>query len=258
MGRVLSRPLILLTRPKPESEALAEKLQAIGFDSLIMPMLFIEEKQPSQPLDRQFLQEVQAYIVTSVNGARALAKSGAPCDRPLWAVGEKTALVAADLGFPICHAANGDLFSLAEKIKQQISPEKGALLWARGADKAGDLGAYLTPLGFDVREMVLYEARKATSLTPRLVAALRGKEIAGALFFSPRTALCFVTLVKEAGLMEYTRSVRAFALSDAIASPLSLLSWAGDMTVSPRPCEAALLESLASCYGQKIVSKDAK
>ena len=89
---------ILVTRPEPDAEQQAEKLVARGHAPVIAPLLTVAFSN-SAPFD---LARVQALIVTSRNGLRALAahpQFAEAVTLPVFAVGPATARVAAGLGF---------------------------------------------------------------------------------------------------------------------------------------------------------------
>ena len=65
----MSGPRLLLTRPRQDSLALAEELAGQGVESLIEPMMTIRIDDDAR-LD---LSGAQAVLLTSANGARALA-----------------------------------------------------------------------------------------------------------------------------------------------------------------------------------------
>ena len=84
---------VLLTRPRPDSEALAARLAAYGVDTLIEPLLTIVPAGKEEPN----LAGVQALVVTSANGARALGRVRTRPDGPafpVYAVGAASAAAA--------------------------------------------------------------------------------------------------------------------------------------------------------------------
>ena len=115
---------------------------------------------------------VQGILATSANCVRALAANLAERGLPVWAVGDATARCARDLGFTRVESASGDVDALAALVAKRVSPADGGLLHAAGTKVAGDLAGRLSPLGFDIRRAVLYEARTAKALSPALIAAL--------------------------------------------------------------------------------------
>jgi uroporphyrinogen-III synthase len=96
---------LLLTRPADDSEATAAELRRRGHDVLIEPMLAIQPL-PDAPFEPA---GAQAILLTSANGARALAGRAVPRTLPVFAVGDATARAAADAGFGRVESAGGDI-----------------------------------------------------------------------------------------------------------------------------------------------------
>jgi len=227
----------LVTRPRADADAVARALEARGLEVMVEPLLDITPV-PGATVD---LNGVQAILVTSANGVRALANTVARRDLPVWAVGEATAAEARRVGFGRVESAGGDVESLAALVAARVDPTAGTLLHASGHDLAGELASLLLGRGFAVRRAVLYDARPVKSFSPALIEALRGRTLDLALFFSPRTAATFVRLARSAGLDG--AAVRAYALSAAVAGALASLPWQ-TVRVAERPTQEALLAAL--------------
>lgn len=226
----------LVTRPQGDAENVARLLRARGMDVRIEPLLEIV------PVVGAIVDPhgVQAILATSANGVRALAAATPERGLPMLAVGDASARVARDLGFARVEGAGGDVDSLAALVKRRVSPAAGALLHVAGTVVAGDLAGQLAADGYDVRRIVLYEARAATAPSPGLIDALEQKSLDLALFFSPRTAATFATLMREASLTEACRPLTAYCLSAAVARVLDPLPWRR-LRVAARPEQQALL-----------------
>lgn len=237
--------LALVTRPREDSEGVAAELAARGLDVMVEPLLDIAPVAGAT-LD---LAGVQGILVTSANGIRALAKVSPERSRPVWAVGDASARVARGLGYTRVESAGGDVHTLAALVAGRCDPAQGALLHVAGTVTAGDLAGQLGALGFTITRAVLYQAVTATRLSDDLAAALIGSRVDVALFFSPRTAATFATLVADAGLGESTARIRAYALSDAVARALAALPWAA-VRVAAAPTQAALLAALDHDLGR--------
>ena len=234
-GRPRGRRL-LVTRPAADAASLAEALAARGIEVLIEPMLSIEiVTGPTLDLDG-----VQALLVTSANGARALARRTRVRDLPVLAVGEASACAARGEGFARVESAGGDAAALAALAIDRLDPGAGALLHAAASDVAGDLAGRLGGAGFAYRREVLYRARATERLSPAAVAALREGGVDGVLFFSPRTAATFVTLMVKAGLAISARRLDAYCLSPAVAEAAEKLTWKR-VAVAARPEQGELL-----------------
>ena len=230
---------LLLTRPRDDAEPLADELRRASHEVLIEPMLAIRPL-PHASLD---LDGVQAVLLTSANGARALAAANARRDLSVCAVGDATARAARAAGFTDVASADGDVEALAELVRARLDPADGRLVHVAGSAVAGDLSSALGAAGFAVDRAVLYEARKATALSPACRAALQDGRLDGALFFSPRSAAAFVRLADAAGLAAACRRMSALCLSQAVADAAGVVPWR-DISVAIRPTQADLLDLL--------------
>ena len=220
----MSGARLLLTRPREDSLALAEILARHGVDALIEPMMTIRIDDEAR-LD---LSDVQAILLTSANGARALA-AAAP-DRtgrglPVLAVGCATARAARDAGFESVTAADGDVDALAALATARLRPESGRLVHVAGRVSTGDLATRLTDAGFDTERAPLYDAVAVRALSPPACRALEAQTLAGVALFSPRTARLFAKLLRESGLETTARALTAFCLSQAVAVAAETLPW---------------------------------
>ncbi len=238
-------PLALLTRPRPDSEHLAALLRARGVDSLIDPVINI---MPLEDASLPPLEEVQALLLTSANGVRALAAllaSGAAVhDKPLLAVGAATAEAARGAGFKHVESAGGDVEALAALAKKRLDPANGRLLHIAGSRVAGDLSGMLGAHGFAIERACLYRAEASTALSRETRAALKDGKIDMVLFFSPRSARGFVKLIHAADSIDSAAQLTAICLSPAVAEEIAGLSWRRVRTAT-QPEQAALLDEVA-------------
>ena len=231
---------VLITRPLEESESLASALQARGIDCVVEPLLEIKPIETPAPS----LEGIQALLFTSANGVRAFAALETRRDLPVYAIGERTAQVAREVGFATVASANGAVGELASLVRASLDSKEGALLHGAGAEVKGDLAALLAPDGFDVRRTVLYEAVPAAALSGATVTALRDGSLDAVLLFSPRSAETFVGLVRRAGVEAACARLAALCLSPAVADAAKTVAWR-DVRIASRPEQSALLELLA-------------
>lgn len=233
-------PCVLLTRPQAESAELAADLERKGYRTEIEPMLIIEFA--AEAVDPTGF---QAVLVTSANGARALAAATVRRDVILFAVGDATARAASAAGFAAVESAAGASRDLARLVAQRLDPAAGPLLHAAGADVVGDLPQALAEHGFTVERAVLYRARAATALSERCRQRMGDGEIDAVLFFSPRSARTFVSLAAAARLAPACTRLAAVCLSRAVedAATGAGVAW-GAVPVAARPNRAALIEAL--------------
>ena len=235
----MTRPCWLITRPRPDAEALAARLADAGHDALIAPVLTIRAHRNAD-LD---LDGVGTIVFTSANGVRAFA---ARCDRRdlrVLAVAGSTADAARAAGFHTPIDGGGTVDRLGATIIDRLIPADGALLHVRGRHAAGDLSGRLSRAGFDVRSAVLYTAEPVRALDPAAASALRDGTITGVLFFSPRTAKLFDIIVRDTGLVSALHTTVAVCLSPNIAAQLDLSLWGG-LEVAQTATTASMMDVL--------------
>ena len=227
---------LLVTRPREDAEDLSDQLRARGAEPILEPLLIIDPvAAPELDLD-----DVQALLATSANGARALAAADGRRDIPLFAVGDATARAAVAAGYQAVESAGGDVDDLARLITARLDPTDGVMLHAAGSTVAGDLARLLEAAGFIYRRAILYRARARDSLSPDTAQALADGSVDGVLFFSPRTGSSFVTLAAAADLTEACGRLAAFCLSPAVAAAVGSIDW-GAVHIAEHPDQASLL-----------------
>ena len=231
---------VLITRPRFDADELAARLHALGHSTFIEPLIEIDTRE-GPPLD---LNGVQALLLTSANGARAAAMRTNERAVQVLAVGPATAAKARELGFlKVCESKGEGVEGLADHVRVTLTPTKGALLHPTGTVTAGDLQASLQSAGFVVRKEVIYEARAPEALSGALIAELGAQSIAAAMFFSPRTAALFASLITTTGLTPACRGFVALALSEAVANALAPLVFQR-LLVAAQPATDAMLDLL--------------
>jgi uroporphyrinogen-III synthase len=248
---------VLITRPEREAVTLATALSQRGHVPVIAPLFRLEILHPPADFSAS-LAACQAVLLTSANGARALAEASEQRGRPILSVGDTTAATAEGLGFNAVTSAAGDGAALVELVRQRLDPKAGPLVHVGGVDLALDLGEALSRHGFDVRRFALYDARAESVLPDSARAALQARALDAATFFSPRAASQFAKLVGEAGLADSLRSVTAIGISPAALAPLGKLPFKATVSAA-RPTRQAVLDEIdrlaeAGVQGQAIMS----
>jgi uroporphyrinogen-III synthase len=230
---------ILVTRPHGDAEETAAKLAARGHQAVVAPLLDIQFRAGEEIA----LDDVQAVLITSANGIRALAGRTKRRDVKILAVGEQSANTARTLGFADVEDAEGDAQALAGLAIARFKPQGGTLFHASGAETRGSLAQTLSAREFSIRSEVLYDAVAATTLPPDAQAVLADGTLDAALFFSPRTARIFADIVAREALTDACRALGAFCISKVAASELRALSFR-DVRIAAKPNQDALLALL--------------
>jgi len=222
---------ILVTRPLEDGRQIAARLDEMGHQALLAPLLeprFFDGPEPA-------LDDVQAILATSANGVRALIRRTRRRDVPVFAVGPQTAEEAAKAGFADVRSADGDAVALAEAAARWARPD-GVLLHVCGEDAPGTLADTLVARGFPVRRAVLYGVVAADELPLEARTALEQGSLDAVMFFSPKSARLFLTLAQGLPISRLT----AFCISPATAAVLSSGSFA-KVQIADRPNQAAML-----------------
>ena len=114
---------VLITRPEREATTLATALSQRGHVPVIAPLFHLEILHP--PADfAASLAACQGVLLTSANGARALAEASEQRGRPILAVGDTTAATAEGLGFSAVTSAAGDAAALAGSGAEGAAPHR--------------------------------------------------------------------------------------------------------------------------------------
>lgn len=238
---------ILVTRPEPDNTATAAVLVTRGYDVLSAPMLRFEALAiPAEP-DARYA----AVVVTSANALRALADQpvlGGLRKRRLYAVGERTAAAAQELGFRTIINGGGDASTLRDAvIAHEGKPGKKKagepLLYLAGADLARDLAGELGAAGFTVVTHTAYRMVPVATLPPQALAGFAASEIAAILHYSRRSARAFVSAAQAGGVETTALALPHVCLSETVATELRDRG-AARTVVAASPDENALFAAL--------------
>ena len=230
---------LVITRPQEDAEVLADELSVMGVESLIAPVLSIELFE----LETPDLTGVQALLLTSANGVKAFTHLSKERQIPIFAVGHASASAAHKFGFKNIESADGDVENLADLVCKKLDSRNGAVLHIAGTMIAGDLAGILGHSGFDYQRVQLYHAREISDFPPHCLVAIKDALVDGVVLYSPRTARAFVDLLIKAGLVDFTRQLLVFCLSEAVAAKINAYEWAR-VVVAEKPDQVALLKSV--------------
>lgn len=234
---------IAVTRPEEDAGPLKAKLEAMGHEVAMAPLLAIAPRNDVtiEPLP------YQAAVATSANGIRALRGHEHLKSIRMLTVGPQSLKAAAAAGFVQAEAHGGDVDGLARHIRERLDPHGGPILYLSGAETAGDLQGQLAAAGFDCRRVVLYDAVPATGLG-QAEAPLRDGRLDAVLLYSPRSARIWCDLVARAGLVAEAAAPHYLCLSANVAK---LLPPAWKRHIAAAPEESAMLALLEELRGTR-------
>lgn len=237
---------ILVTRPQPDNASTAAALYARGFEALAAPMLRFEKVMLSIDADADF----GAVVVTSANALRALADQPvqvALLHLPLFAVGDRTAEAARNLGFARVISADGDAAALRdllmESSKSKLLNKDRPLLYLAGADLARDLAGELGAHGFTVVTQTAYRMMPVADLPHDVSAAFVAGKVEAVLHYSRRSARAFFQAVGLSGVEIAALAVPHYCLSAAVGA-IAHDAGASQVVVAQTPDENALFAAL--------------
>jgi uroporphyrinogen-III synthase len=235
---------LLVTRPVRAAARTAEKLEALGHEVLVAPLLRIERLDQVEIGSDPF----EAIVMTSANAAAALAnhpRSGELRALPVFVVGRRTAEAARAAGFANVISAEGNQQDLVGVLRKHFSGSRPdrirPLIYLAGADRAGDIAGELAREGIAVRTVIVYRAVAVDTFPPAVRDAFALGKLDGVLHFSRRTAEAFVVCARACALLDAACGLEHFCLSDQVAEPLSAAG-ARSVRVAARPQESVLIE----------------
>lgn len=230
---------VLVTRPDPGATRTARRLEALGFEPVLLPL---SETQPLPVARESVPTNATAVAVTSANALRH-APSGLVerlSHLPCHAVGARTAEGARKAGFSSVNEGPGDAAGLADMIAIELG--KATLAYLCGRVRMPDFERRLGANGIKVVPIETYDTIALSPPPPFVRQQLGGQPVDAVLIYSARAAAAFGTLMEMHAEADYLiRGATCFCLSGRIASAL------GDgfnVEVAPDPNEDALLDLL--------------
>ncbi|MCV2875895.1 uroporphyrinogen-III synthase [Rhodobacteraceae bacterium XHP0102] len=229
-------PIILLTRPRVQSERFAAQIAArygSQVDVALHPLVDI------CPLDVGLaLEGVSALVFTSENGVLAYAALTARRDIPAFCVGRTTARSAREMGM-IAHDANGALQDLVALILKTV-PQQARVLHLHGRHQAGNLASALRAQGWDADDLTIYDQR-ARAPNAAFYHLVRGETPLVVPLFSPRSAQLFFAALPE----DAAPKLRMIAISQACFQAIPAL-YQPHARVLDTPNADAMLQALGT------------
>ncbi|MBP1887737.1 uroporphyrinogen-III synthase [Sinorhizobium mexicanum] len=214
---------VLVTRPRPAAAATALKLEAMGHEAILLPLMQAEHLVAA--VGTALKQSHGAIALTSAEATRVLEALDHALKphlaTPLFCVGEATGRAAADLGFTDIHVGPGTGEGLAEPIAAAFPlgpPEP--LLYLAGSPRSDGLERALRQRGIDHRTVECYRMTPVDHRSDELSGLLRAGQVDAVLLYSRESARQFTTLLSRSRLSAAALSRRYLCLSASIAEVL--------------------------------------
>lgn len=232
---------MLVTRPRPDAEATAVQLAAMGFAPVLLPLTqIVAAKVEQAPEAGRF----DAVAVTSANAIRHLPAPLAKelAGKPVFAVGDSTADAARAAGFVDVCSACGTAVDLAALTASAVRPG-GRVLHLAGTPRTAGFDTDLRRRGLAVEILELYRADPVDLADEAVAAALAGGPIWGASVLSTRAGELLAALAGRAVAEDALASTRFFCISHKAAAPLRVHG-RKHVSVSAQPTAAGVLDLL--------------
>lgn len=226
-----------ITRTRPQAEATAERLRALGWTPVVAPVLETRALDASDAALMSAEGGGEAYDLafTSQAAVAAFAALRGRRDLRVFVVGHATGRAASEAGFTKVEGPRdgeaGDVEALAARIAL-ASPRPGLLLNPTAREPAADLEALLAQRGISARSVAVYETVETPLAPPP-------ENLEGLLVHSPGAARALARLIPT----EVAAALSVWAISEAAAAPLRPLGFK-QIFVAERPHEAAMLAQL--------------
>ena len=244
---------VLITQSAEDTAASVAALESRGHEVVAVPLVTAERAPPP----KINLAGAQGFLVTSTEGARALADHVGVRTFPAFADSEVTAAALRRLGFKHVETAKDDSADLARLVERSLKPANGALIYACSTAAPVNLSAMLSNMGFAVRPLPLYTIKRIEPSPAAFRAALQNKSVDTALFLTPDEARAFVALVQREEMEPLVRDLTAVAATPVVAAPLRALKLGG-VIVPPAPDLNALFDALSEKLVDRVAEERAE
>ena len=207
---------MLVTRPEPDAQSTLSRLHALDIAAQAIPLMVRQTLDVSLPPAPGFT----AMVLTSANAVRSLRDRGVIADYahlPVFAVGDRTAAEAQEVGFARVSSAAGAFQDLVNAIG--ISGLKGPLFYPAARHQSADLAKALAPFGVMVATAKVYDMVAVEALPPAVLEGLAGGGFNAVLLYSRRTAEIFANLAAALDQSQRSR-IAMLCMSEAVAEPV--------------------------------------
>ena len=226
---------VLVTRPEPGASRTADKLAALGYEPVLLPLTRIEPLPvESWPRPANF----GAVAIPSANAVRHAppALLGEIAGLPVFAVGERTGHVAAAKGLSVRDSSSGDAERLAKRIIGAVKPGSRVLLLC-GRVRRSTLENRLTQARLSVTALETYDTVPIPLSEVQFHEATAARPIDVVLVYSAFAAEILSPRVSS------LQSAVFIAISDRVAQKLPAAAGIRTM-VAREPTEEAMLSIL--------------
>ncbi|AZO10692.1 MULTISPECIES: uroporphyrinogen-III synthase [unclassified Mesorhizobium] len=231
---------VLVTRPEPGASRTARRLEAQGFQPVLLPLTTTR----ALPVEADVVRGAAAVAVTSANAVRHAPKEliAALAALPCHAVGKRTAEACRTAGFSSVSEAAGDAEALAAAIGSDLAGK--AIVYLCGRVRFPVFEERLAAAGVQVHAMETYDTAQLSYTDEEIQARLSGWSPDMVLLYSANAAAALSRLARRPALRGVFEKAAFFALSARVGGALDGIA-EGRIHIAPQPDEDALLRLLS-------------
>lgn len=232
---------VLVTRPQPSATATAARLEAIGHEAIVLPMMEAVHL-PQAALDALAFPH-SAIAVTSAEALRAVSairdRLGPYLQTPVFCVGAATADAARQLGFQSVMVGPGTGAGLAQFIASTSGNLADGLVYLAGLPRSPGFETALLEAGIGCRSADVYRMSPIAHAPETIESLLLSCKPEAALFYSRETARHFFAL--NAARTAFP-GMRLICLSEHVADAIP--PGIGQIVIAAQPNEKSLFALL--------------
>ncbi|MBZ9764938.1 uroporphyrinogen-III synthase [Mesorhizobium sp. CA8] len=231
---------VLVTRPEPGASRTARRLEALGFQPVLLPLT----ETSALPVEASIDGDAVAVTVTSANAVRHAPKAlvATLARLPCHTVGKRTAEACRAAGFFAVTEGPGDAEALADAIAGGLAGK--TLVYLCGRVRFPLFEQRLLAAGVHAQAIETYDTTSIDYGDDDIAARLSGRPIDAALLYSAKASLALASLIARPALRHLFEKTEFLALSARVAEPLDGVAGIRVRTAS-KPEEEALLALLS-------------
>jgi len=231
---------VLVTRPEPGASRTARRLEAQGFEPILLPLT----ETTALPFDRAAIPNAVAVAVTSANAVRHAPKGlvAALAALPCHAVGRRTADACRAAGFSIVDEGPGNAEALADAIAAGLAGKE--IVYLCGRVRFAGFEERLAAAGVKVHAIETYDTIEVDHGDADMLARLSGGTVEAVLLYSAKATAALARLIARPAMRRFFDTSEFLALSARVAKPLDGIA-APRIRIASQPDEDALLKLLS-------------
>jgi uroporphyrinogen-III synthase len=246
---LLAGQRVLVTRPQPGAARTAQRLRDAGFEPVVIPL----SETASLPVELP-AGEFEATAVSSANAVRH-APAGLVTQlaaKPLFAVGDETAVAARAAGFADVRSSGGSSADLARDVAAGAG-RAARIAYLCGRVRLDALEASLAGAGLEVAAIETYDTT-ARAPSPDELAVVESAPIAAALVYSAKAAEALAALATTRPGTVFSDTA-FITISERVAEKLAA-AVPGKVMTAVSPDEDAMFEALLQASHDAAVFPD--